>query len=115
MLTPTQLRTATTGELELLKQRIEAELECRRERAESGGEASREVLEMRNTLGGTYQWELVACGHNERCKKCKSGKRHGPYLYRYFYKNGRYTSQYVRLKDLDKHPDAPARPVRLNR
>lgn len=115
VLTPTQLRTARAGELERLKRRIEAELQRRREAAEGTEGASREVLEKRDTPGGIYQWELVACGHKERCKKCKSGKKHGPYLYRYFYKNGKYTSQYIRLKDLDKHPDAPPRPAPLSR
>jgi hypothetical protein len=108
MLTPTQLRTAKTGELERLKLRIEAELERRPEGAEGAG---RQVLDSRDTPGGTYQWEFVECGHKERCKKCKSGKKHGPYLYRYFYREGKYTSQYVRLKDLDKHPGAPPRPA----
>jgi uncharacterized protein (DUF2147 family) len=102
-----------SGELERLKQAIEAELERRQEGTEDAGDASREVLERRDTPGGTYQWELVACGHKERCKKCKSGKKHGPYLYRYFYKNGKYTNQYIRFKDLDKHPDAPPRPAPL--
>lgn len=111
MLTPTQLRAARTGELERLKQRIETELGRRREAAEDAEGASRKVLESHDTPGGTYQWEMVECGHKERCKKCKGGKKHGPYLYRYFYKNGKYTSQYIRLKDLDKHPDAPPRPA----
>jgi hypothetical protein len=108
MLTQTQLRNAKTGELQRLKRRIEAELQRRREGPDG---ASSKVLERRDTPGGTYQWEMVECGHKERCKKCKSGKKHGPYLYRYFYKNGKYTSQYIRLKDLDKHPDAPPRPI----
>lgn len=109
------MRTARTGDLERLKLRIEAELERRREGSGDARGASRKILESRDTPGGTYQWELVACGHKERCKKCKSGKKHGPYLYRYFYREGKYTSQYIRLKDLDKHPDAPPRPAPASR
>lgn len=115
MLSPTQLRTARTGELESLKLKIEAELGRRRKEAGDAEGASREVLETHDTPRGTYQWELVACGHKERCNRCKSGKKHGPYLYRYFYREGKYTSQYIRLKDLDKHPDAPPRPASPNR
>ncbi len=50
------------------------------------------------------------CGHKERCNKCKSGKRHGPYLYRYLYRDGKYRSEYIKLSELAKHPDAPPRP-----
>ncbi len=40
---------------------------------------------------------MVECGHKERCTKCKDGQKHGPHLYRYLRKNGRYTSEYVTL------------------
>ena len=38
------------------------------------------------------------CGHKERCNKCKSGKRHGPYLYRFYYRDGKRHSEYISLK-----------------
>jgi hypothetical protein len=50
-------------------------------------------------------------GHKVRCKRCQSGRKLGPYLYRYFYKDGKQKSEYIKLKDLAKHPDAPAKPA----
>ena len=100
MLTRSQLEAAETTELERLSGRIEAELERRRIQEEE--DTGREVLESHDTPSGTYQWEMVRCGHAERCKKCQSGEKHGPYLYRYLYKDGRRTSEYVRLKDAER-------------
>jgi hypothetical protein len=56
-----------------------------------------------------YQWELVGCGHRDRCKTCQSGRMYGLCLYRYLYKSGKYTKQYIRLKDLESHTDARGR------
>lgn len=115
MLTKTQLRTAKTGELERLQKRIAAELEQRRQQQEeqSRKEDSTSGKEQLFYSGhaGHYQWEYVQCGNKERCQKCKAGIKHGPYLYRYFYKDGKHKSQYIKLDDVPKHPDAPPRPV----
>jgi hypothetical protein len=111
MLTKTQLKTAKTAELERLQRRIQKELEERRqEREEAPADKDTEQLFYPGS-SGTYQWEYVQCGNKERCRKCKSGKKHGPYLYRYFYKDGKQKSQYIRLSELPQHPEAPARPV----
>lgn len=113
MLTETQLKKAKTTELERLQARIQAELESRRrqqavrQQQESG---AKEQL-FYSSQDGHYQWEYVQCGHKERCKRCQSGKKHGPYLYRYFSSNGKQKSEYIKLSELPKHPDAPPRPV----
>jgi hypothetical protein len=114
VLTKTQLRTAKIKELVRLKARIEAELgerleqeeQQRKQRQEPG---ARERLFF-SSKDGLYQWEYRQCGHKERCKRCKSGKKHGPYLYRYLYRDGKYRSEYIKLSELPKHPDAPPRP-----
>src|SRR5919107_3919896 len=104
MPTKTQLKTAQTEELERLQQRIAAELEDRRH--DKGKQ--RESPDPKDRLfysghTGTYRWEYVSCGHSERCKRCKSGRKHGPYLYRYFYKDGKQRSEYVKLSEAHKH------------
>ena len=111
MLTKTQLQAAKTKELEKLQQRISAELESRREEAQE--QPHRDETEQRFSSGhkGSYRWEYRECGHANRCLKCKGGRKHGPYLYRYFYKDGKQRSEYIRLSDVHKHPDAPAKPV----
>lgn len=101
MLTRTQIEAARTTELERLADRIEAELSRRREQEELE-DAGRKVLESLDTPRGTYQWEMVRCGHPERCRKCQGGEKHGPYLYRYFYKDGRRTSEYIKLTDAQR-------------
>ncbi len=93
MLTPTQLDNATTGELEALRNRIEAEL-TRRELAERDPTEGRQVVEERPASAGTLRLERVKCG-KERCKKCKEGEGHGPYWYLYYRRNGKLTSRYV--------------------
>jgi hypothetical protein len=99
MLTRTQIENATTEELEQLRVRIEAELEGRRGEAEErDGESAVEVLESQHTPAGTFQWQMRQCGHKERFNKCKSGKRHGPYLYRFYYRDGKRHSEYISLK-----------------
>jgi hypothetical protein len=99
MLTRTQIENATTEELEQLRVRVEAELEGRREAEEPDhGSAAIEVLESHETPAGTFQWQMRECGHKERCNKCKSGKRHGPYLYRFYYRHGKRHSEYISLK-----------------
>ena len=102
MLTSTQIEAADTQELERLSGRIESKLERRRARDRMEDSSDRHVLERHDTPSGSYQWEMVRCGHPERCKKCQGGEKHGPYLYRYFYKDGRRTSEYVRLKDAER-------------
>jgi hypothetical protein len=109
VLTKTQLQTAKTTELEQLKARIETELKDRQEEVQAETPAEKEQLFYSGQVGH-YQWEYVQCGHPERCRKCKAGQKHGPYLYRYFYKDGKQRSQYIKLSDLPKHPDAPSRP-----
>ncbi len=96
MLTRTQIENATTEELGRLQARIEAELGGRR--AERDHEGGAEILESRETSAGTFQWQMRECGHKERCNKCKSGKRHGPYLYRFYYRDGKRRSEYIPLK-----------------
>jgi hypothetical protein len=100
MLTRTQIENATTEELEQMRMRIEDELEGRREAEESGHDqsASVEVLKNHQTPAGTFQWQMRECGHKERCNKCKSGERHGPYLYRFYYRAGKRHSEYISLK-----------------
>ena len=101
MLIRTQIENATTEELERLRVRIEAELEGRRgaeERDHESHQSAAEVLKSHETSAGTLQWQMRQCGHKERCNKCKSGKRHGPYLYRFYYRDGKRHSEYISLK-----------------
>jgi hypothetical protein len=98
MLTSTQIENATTEELERLRVRIEAELEDRRGTKERDHESAVEVLESHETSAGTFQWQMRECGHKDRCNKCKSGKRHGPYLYRFYYRDRKRHSEYISLK-----------------
>jgi hypothetical protein len=97
MLTRTQIENATTEELEGLRVRIEAELEGRGAE-ERNQESTVEVLENHETPAGTFQWQMRECGHKDRCNKCKSGKRHGPFLYRFYYRDGKRRSEYISLK-----------------
>src|SRR5215207_4289080 len=97
MLTRTQLENATTEELKRLRARIEAELQGRRGTEERDHESAVEVLKTHETPAGTFQWQMRECGHKDRCNKCKSGKRHGPYLYRFYYRDGKRHSEYIRL------------------
>ena len=98
MLTSTQIENVTTEELERLRVRIEAELEGRRGAKERDNESAVEVLESHETSAGTFQWQMRECGHKDRCNKCKSGKRHGPYLYRFYYRDRKRHSEYISLK-----------------
>ena len=98
MLSRTQIEKATTEELERLQVRIEAELEGRRGAEERDHQSAVEVLESQTTPAGTFQWQMRECGHKERCNKCKSGERHGPYLYRFYYRDGKRHSEYIPLK-----------------
>ncbi len=99
MLTRAQIENATTEELERMRIRIEAELEGRRGAGERGhDESALEVLESHETPTGTFQWQMRECGHKQRCDKCKSGKRHGPYLYRFYYRDRKRHSEYISLK-----------------
>ncbi len=95
MLTRAQIENATTEELERLRIRIEAELEGRRGAGERDHQSAFEVLENHKTPAGTFQWQMRECGHKERCNKCKSGKRHGPYLYRFYYRDGKRHNEYI--------------------
>jgi hypothetical protein len=103
-----QITAAPTEELEQLRERIETELERRAREAEQRRQnAKRErdrvlrdqttVLETIETPEGSYQWQMRECGHKDRCRKCKSGERHGPYLYCYYYENGQRKSEYIPL------------------
>jgi hypothetical protein len=99
MLTRTQIENATTEELERMRTRIEPELEGRRGAGERGhDESALEILKSHETPAGTFQWQMRECGHKQRCDKCKSGKRHGPYLYRFYYRDGKRHSEYIPLK-----------------
>ena len=69
MLTGTQIEVADTRELERLSGCIEAELERRRVRDRMEDGSDRQVLERHDAPRGIYQWEMVRCGHPERCKK----------------------------------------------
>jgi hypothetical protein len=112
MLTWTQIENATTEELKRMRVRIETELERRREVKEPNHESAVEVLEYHETSAGTFQWQMRACGHKDRCNKCKSGKRHGPYLYRFYYRDRKRYSEYISLKKARtlglERPPAPA-------
>ncbi|MCA1739567.1 MAG: hypothetical protein LC740_12305, partial [Actinobacteria bacterium] len=77
MLAQTQLKNATTPELEALRNRIEAQL-ARRELAERKPAPSRQVVEERPASAGTLRLEMVKCG-KDRCKKCEREEGHGPY------------------------------------
>jgi hypothetical protein len=114
MLTKTQLKTAQTPELVRLKSHIDDELEKRRKQEEERCRQEKIAVKERRLFfsaqDGHYQWEYRQCGHKERCRRCKSGKKHGPYLYRYIYSGGKQRSQYIKLSDLAKHPEAPPRP-----
>jgi hypothetical protein len=98
MLTRTQIENATMEELERMRVRIETELERRREDKEPDHESAVEVLEYHETSAGTFQWQMRECGHKDRCNKCKSGKRHGPYLYRFYYRDRKRHSEYISLE-----------------
>jgi hypothetical protein len=92
--------------------RIAAELEDRRQEAERENSLpERKFLEAHDTPNGSYQWEMVDCGHKDRCKRCKRGLKHGPYLYRYYYHDGRRRSEYIKLQDAARlgfsRPSAP--------
>lgn len=47
-----------------------------------------------NSDKGTVVKEKVTCG-DESCECMTDGEKHGPYLYRYFYKNGTLVSEYI--------------------
>jgi Family of unknown function (DUF6788) len=93
MLTKTQITTATTAELENLRNSIEAEL-ARRELAEREPALGRQVVEERPASAGTLRLEMGKCG-KARCKKCERGEGHGPYWYLYFRRNGKLMSKYI--------------------
>jgi hypothetical protein len=94
ILTETQIRTARTGELLDLKNRIEGELTAR-ELAKREPTPGRQVVEERPASVGTLRLEMVKCG-KDRCKKCAAGEGHGPYWYLYYRRNGKLTSRYIR-------------------
>lgn len=51
------------------------------------------------TLPGYVCQQWKRCG-KQNCR-CASGKLHGPYFYRFGWRNGRQFKQYVRLTDVD--------------
>jgi hypothetical protein len=93
MLTKTQLENATAGELEVLRNRIEAEL-TKRELADREPSESRQLVEERPANAGTLRLEHIKCG-KKRCRKCSEGEGHGPYWYLYYRRNGKLTSRYI--------------------
>jgi hypothetical protein len=97
VLTNTQLTNATTGDLEDLRNRIEAEL-TKRELANREPREGHQVVEERPASAGTLRLERVKCG-KARCKKCKEGEGHGPYWYLYYRRSGKLTSRYVGKTD----------------
>ncbi len=98
MLTLPDLSCVPYQQLEQLRIRIEAELWERREVGERSHESAVEVVESHETPAGAFQWQMRECGHKERCNKCKSGKRHGPYLYRFYYRDRKRHSEYISIK-----------------
>ncbi len=110
------IESASAAELQKLiakatEELKEREREKREEKKAAKKKARREVVgEAAATGNGTYQWEMIRCGE-ETCK-CANGKAHGPYLYLRGVRNdkkGR-RSIYIPLRDVSKHPQAPARP-----
>jgi hypothetical protein len=93
MLTETQVRTARTGELEELRNRIEAELAWR-DLSEKEPAPGRQVVGEKPHSAGTLRLEMVKCG-KDRCRKCAKGPAHGPYWYLYFRRSGKLTSKYI--------------------
>jgi hypothetical protein len=57
-------------------------------------ESAEQVEDDDTSSEGTLVKEYVTCG-DENCGCMDGGDKHGPYLYRYFYKNGSLTSEYV--------------------
>jgi hypothetical protein len=112
VLTRRQLENARTAELIVLKDRIDRELANRVARdLEAQKRRERDDIESRETGSGTYQWQYRECGHKDRCKRCRSGKKHGPYLYRFYYLEGKYRSEYIPLLKVHEHPNAPPHPA----
>jgi hypothetical protein len=113
MLSRRQITAAPTEELEQLRERIKTELERRAWEAEQRRQHAKRVrdrglldqttvLETIETPEGSYQWQMRECGHKDRCRKCKNGERHGPYLYCYYYENGQRKSAYIPLAQAAK-------------
>ena len=53
-----------------------------------------DIVEDKNDGDGVVVKEKVRCG-DDSCHCADGGELHGPYLYRYLYKNGSLTSEYV--------------------
>lgn len=51
-----------------------------------------------DTGRGTVVREKVTCG-DDSCRCMGGGEKHGPYLYRYYHKNGSLTSEYIGKPD----------------
>ena len=92
------LTAASTGELVVLANAIEAELTRRMlaERAERGGS---EVVEVRPHARGCLRLEKVSCGKSN-CGTCRgTAYAHGPYWYLYRRSpGGKLTSKYIGKK-----------------
>ncbi len=71
MLTLLHITTEKTEELEIFRERIEAEL-AHRELAQRQESRSPAVVEERSRRSGTLRLERVKCG-KDRCKKCAEG------------------------------------------
>ena len=64
------------------------------ERIEGWQQPAPIAAELQAASGGHYRQEFVRCG-KDNCKKCSSGKGHGPYWYRYTYVNGKTKKMYI--------------------
>jgi hypothetical protein len=89
------------GQLEALRSKVSS-LQDRRleEQVFKDAEARRWAAEERESKSGDgsghVRWEMVRCND---CPRCKAGiKPHGPYLYRYFWKDGKLKSKYLGKK-----------------
>jgi len=68
--------------------------------------SDREIVEVKNIKGVTYQHEKIKCG-KPTCK-CAKGTLHGPYWYAYSKNNGKLSSKYVgkKLPEIERSPVA---------
>lgn len=90
------------GQLEALRSKVER-LQDRRleEQVRRDAEERRSAEEAKGAGGGHVRWEMVRCND---CLRCKAGlKPHGPYLYRYFWREGRLRCEYLGKAIKAKH------------
>ena len=81
--------------------RIENELG--RRQAQEEEDAAGNVLENHTIRhGGPTSGRWCAVVTPSAARSVGRGEKHGPYLYRYAYKDGRRVSEYIRLKDAER-------------